>query len=139
VFGDIIGDSLCYMLGRWGVPEFLKKIIKRLGPKHENIERVRAYFNSNPKKTIALSKITLGIGVAGIYVAGNIRIPYYRFIRICLITSALQYVIYLSIGLLFGSAYKQISNYLDFFAAFFIVTFLSILLFYFVKSFRKKL
>ena len=138
VLGDIIGDTLCYMFGRWGVPGFLKRIIKRLGLKPENMDRVRVYFDSNPKKTVSLSKITLGIGFAGIYLAGNARIPYLRFIRICLITSALQYVVYLSIGLLFGSAYKQISNYLNFFAAFALVTLLSIILFYIVKSIRKK-
>jgi len=139
VLGDIVGDTISYLFGRWGVPGFLKRIIKRLGLKPENMDRVRVYFDANPKKTISLSKITLGIGIAGIYLAGNARIPYNRFIRICLITSALQYLIYLGIGLLFGSAYKQISNYLDFFAAFSIVTLLSIILFYIVKSYRKKL
>ena len=139
VFGDIIGDTLCYMFGRWGVPPVLKRFIIMLGLKPGNIEKVRVYFDANPGKTISLSKITLGIGVAGIYLAGNARIPYPRFIKICLITSALQYIIYLAIGLLFGSAYKQISNYLNFFAAFAIVTLLSIILFYAIKSIRKKL
>jgi membrane protein DedA with SNARE-associated domain len=139
VFGDITGDTISYMFGRWGVPEFFKKIIKRWGLKPENMDRVRVYFDANPKKTISLSKITLGIGIAGIYLAGHAKIPYSRFIRICLITSALQYVIYLGIGLLFGSAYKQISQYLDFFAAFSIVTGVSILLFFIVKSYRRKL
>jgi membrane-associated protein len=139
VFGDIIGDTLVYMFGRWGVPPFIKRIAKTFGIKPERMDKVRAYFDANPKKTIALSKITLGIGVAGIYLAGNARIPYQRFILICLITSALQYVVYLSIGMLFGSAYKQISHYLDFFAAFTVVTVLSVILLYFVRSIRKKL
>ena len=139
VLGDIIGDSICYMFGRFGVPRFFKRISKRLGLKPERMDRVRAYFDSNPKKTIALSKITLGIGVAGIYLAGNARIPYYRFIRICLVTSALQYVVYISIGMLFGSAYKQIDHYLNFFAAFTLVTAFAIIFIYFVNSIRKKL
>jgi len=139
VFGDIIGDTLCYMFGRWGVPPFLKRVIVKLGLKPGNIDKVRAFFDANPRKTISLSKITLGIGIAGIYLAGNARIPYHRFIKICLITSALQYIIYLAIGLLFGSAYKQISSYLNFFAAFAIVTLLAIILFYIIKSIRKKI
>jgi membrane-associated protein len=139
VVGDVIGDSLCYMFGWWGIPGFLKRIVKEFGLKPENMAQVRAYFDSNPNKTISLSKITLGIGFAGIYLAGNARIPYYRFIRICLITSALQYVVYLSLGLMFGGAYKQISHYLDFFAAFTIVTALAVILFYFLRTIRKKL
>jgi membrane protein DedA with SNARE-associated domain len=139
VAGDITGDSLCYMAGRWGTPGFLKKLFKGIGRNTENTRKIRAYFDSNPRKTIALSKITLGIGVAGIYLAGNLKIPYPRFIKTCLLTSALQYVVYLGIGLWFGSAYKQISHYLDIFAATTIVTVLSVILYYFVRSLRKKL
>ena len=139
VLGDIIGDSLVYMFGRWGFPVFLKKILSYFGMKPENIEKARVYFDANSNKAIALSKITLGIGIAGIYFAGISRIPFARFLKICLVTSALQYVVYLGIGLLFGSAYKQISHYLNFFAAFFIIAFLSVILFYVLNSIRKKI
>jgi membrane-associated protein len=137
--GDMIGDSLVYILGRWGVPEFLKRIARRIGLAAENIEPIRAYFDSNPKKTISLSKITLGIGFAGLYVAGNARIPYNKFIGICFITSALQYIVYICIGLLFGAAYKQISHYLDFFSALISVIVLAGIIVYFVRSKRKKI
>ncbi len=134
VFGDVVGDSITYLLGRRGIPSFLKPLVKRFRPRREKMEVVRAYFNANPKKTIALSKITLGIGIAGIYLAGNSKVPYNKFIRICLVTSAMQFIVYMGIGLLFGSAYKQIGHYLDLFAALAIVTVLSILVIYFIRS-----
>lgn len=139
VTGDVIGDSIVYMFGRWGIPGFLKKILKHFGMKTENLEKARVYFDANSQKAISLSKIALGIGIAGIYLAGNARVPYARFLKICLATSAIQYVVYLGIGLLFGSAYKKIDHYLNFFAALSIVTFLSVILFYIIKSVRKKL
>jgi membrane-associated protein len=139
VLGDIVGDSVVYTFGRWGAPGFIKKMGKGLAMNPKKINSVRAYFDSNPTKTISLSKVTLGIGVAGIYLAGNAKIPYERFIRICVVTSALQYIIYLGIGLLFGDAYKQISHYLDFFAALTITVTLAIILFYIIKSIRKKI
>lgn len=139
VVGDVIGDTIIYTFGRWGVPAFLKKILNKLGLKPANLEKARFYFDSNPKKTISLSKITLGVGIAGIYLAGNTRIPYAGFLRICLVTSALQYVIYLGIGFLFGSAYKQIDHYLNLFAAFAIIVLLSVILIFGVKSIYKKL
>ncbi|MEO9012996.1 MAG: VTT domain-containing protein [Ginsengibacter sp.] len=138
VFGDIIGDSLCYMLGRFGVPPFLKKILLKLGFKPEKIHAARSYFNNNSIRSVALSKITLGIGVAGIYLAGNAKVPYKKFILICLVTSALQYIVYLGIGFLFGSAYEKIAQYLDFLSALIIVTVVTILLIIFLKSYRKK-
>ena len=117
----------------------MKRIAKRVGIKPERIRRVRSYFDANPIKTISLSKITLGIGFAGIYLAGNAKIPYKKFITVCFFTSALQYIFYLGIGLLFGTAYKQISQYLDFVTAFIIVIALTIFLFIFINSKRKKL
>lgn len=138
VAGDIIGDSLCYMLGRFGAPEFLKKVIKQFGFKPEKIDAVRSYFNNNSIKSVSLSKITLGIGFAGIYLAGNAKVPYRKFILICLVTSALQYVVYLGIGYLLGSAYEKIAHYIDFLSALIIVTVVTILIFIFLKSFRKK-
>ena len=138
VIGDMVGDSLCYMLGRFGVPEFLKRIYKKLGFNPINMDTARYYFNVNHIKTISLSKITPGIGFAGIYFAGNAKIPYRKFILVCLFTSALQYVVYLSIGYLFGSAYEKIAHYIDFLTALTIVTAITILLFIFLKSNRKR-
>ncbi|MGN6530470.1 MAG: DedA family protein [Ginsengibacter sp.] len=139
VLADVIGDTIVYTFGRWGIPKFIKTFITRLGLKPENLKRARVYFDANPQKSISLSKVTLGIGIAGIYLAGNARIPYVRFIRICLVTSALQYVLYLGIGLLFGSAYKQINHYLNFFAALTTVAFLAVILYYVVITIRKKI
>jgi len=139
VLGDIIGDSIVYTLGRWGVPGFIRKIFRNLEMNHEKINSVRTYFDSNPTRAISLSKITLGIGTAGIYLAGNTKTPYERFISICLVTSALQYIMYISIGLLFGNAYKQISHYLNFFASLTVMATLAIILFYTIKSIRKKI
>src|SRR5664279_1551073 len=84
VLGDIIGDSICYSFGKFGTPPIIRSIAYRLGFDNSRIEGVRVFFETNPEKVILLSKITLGIGVAGIYLAGLTRIPYGVFIRICL-------------------------------------------------------
>ena len=139
IAGDMIGDSLCYMLGRWGVPRFIKNILKRFGFNTQKLNRVKAYFDKNPTKTISLSKITLGIGVAGIYLAGHARVPYYKFLKICLVTSLLQYIVYLGIGLLFGKAYIQINQYLNYIASIIIICSLVVIVFLFIKSMLKKL
>ena len=83
--------------------------------------------------------MSIFIGIAGIYLAGNSKVPYDRFIRICLVTSAMQFIVYMGIGMLFGSAYKQISHYLDLFAAIAIVTVLSVLVIYFIRLIVKRL
>ena len=139
VLGDIIGDSIMYSLGRWGVPKFLKKTVFRFGFSSGKINRARDVYESNPNMTISLSKIILGIGVAGIYLAGNAKIPFKKFIGICLTTSVLQYIVYLSIGLLFGHAYIQISHYLNYFASATIIAALMVILFFFIRTMLKKI
>ena len=139
IIGDVIGDSICYLFGRLGLPVFFKNILKKIGLNGQKISNVRVYFDFNPARTISLSKITPGIGVAGIYLAGHTRVPYGKFFRICLVTSFLQYIVYLTIGLLFGKAYIKISHYLDFIASVIIITFLIIIVFLFIKSLLKKI
>ncbi len=138
IAGDLIGDSACYAFGRLGVPGFIKKIARWVGITDSNINRVRGLFNSNPTKIVALSKVVLGIGVAGIYLAGNARVPFSKFLLICLVVSAVQYVFYLGVGLLFGNAYLHINKYLNNFASFNIIAALAIILIIVIRYLLKK-
>jgi membrane-associated protein len=139
VAGDLIGDTICYFLGLWGVPGFIKKIAGWLGLNARTVDRARTYFNMNPFRTISLSKISPGVGVAGIYIAGNSRVPYRKFIAICLVTSLAQYCIYLGIGILFGHAYLKISRYLNYVASILIISALTIALLFGIKSILRKI
>ena len=138
IAGYIIGDSVCYAFGRLGVPKFIKRIARWVGVNDKNISHLRVLFNSNPAKIVALSKIVLGIGIAGIYLAGSSRIPLSKFLIICLVVSAVQYVFYLGLGLLFGNAYLHINKYLNNFASFNIIAALAIILFIVIKYLLKK-
>jgi membrane protein DedA with SNARE-associated domain len=139
VLGDITGDSICYSFGRWGVPEFLKRMAIWSGLNFKNVNRTKLYFDSNPVRMVSLSKITLGIGVAGIYLAGSAKIPYKKFITICFFTSITQYLFYLGIGLWFGQAYIQINHYLDFVASIFIIAALILIFYFFLRSIINKI
>ncbi len=143
VAGDAVGDSLVYLLGRWSksksASKYLKKINRLFGLNTASIANTKIFFETNPFKTIALSKIILGIGVAGIFMAGNARIPYRKFIGICLFTSAMQYIVYISIGVFFGQAYLQINHYLNYFATFSLLAALAVILFFLLKSQYNKL
>lgn len=139
VLGDTTGDSICYLAGRSGNQTFLKRIIRRVGVSAEQLNKVSGSLSRHPVKTISLSKIILGIGVAGIYLAGLTRVPYYRFIRVCVLTSMIQYSVYLTIGILSGSAYKQINHYLNFFSAVSITAAAATIAFLFIRSIRKRI
>jgi membrane protein DedA with SNARE-associated domain len=139
VSGDLVGDSLVYIAGRFGIPRSIKSFLKSLGLVSGGIEQMRTVFLSSPKKFIVLSKIILGVGVGGIAFAGSSGIPYPRFIKTCFITSLLQYIFYLSLGILFGAAYERISRYLNYFASATIILGFMFIVFRIIQSKLKKL
>ena len=138
VLGDITGDSLVYMLGRWGKSMRPGLVQRLLGLSASKIVHAQAYFGQNPGKSISLSKLILGVGVAGIYLAGNSRVPYRKFISVCLMTSAAQYTVYLGIGLLFGRAYKEINLYLNYIATIAIMLTFGAFFVFILKSLSKR-
>jgi membrane protein DedA with SNARE-associated domain len=138
VMGDICGDSLVYALGRWGASPRQGGWTRLIGLNPDKIQRCRAYFTGNPVKTVSLSKLILGVGVAGIFLAGNARIPYRTFIVVCLATSAAQYTVYLGIGLLSGRAYKEINHYLNYIASAAIILSFTLFFVYILKSLDKR-
>jgi membrane-associated protein len=136
VSGDVTGDSLYYSLGRWGVPAFAQRLGIRF--KSQRIESIRTYFETNPAKTSSLSKVLLGVGIAGLYLAGNARVPYKVFVCICLLTSMAQFIVYLTIGLCLGQAYMRINGYLSVVTSIIVVAALALVIFFFLKSILKR-
>jgi membrane-associated protein len=139
VVADMISDSACFFIGRRGVPAGLKNILRRLGFNPQRVSRAKCFIESHPKSFIPMSKITLGIGALGIYLTGHSGVPYHRFILICLVTSICQYIIYLGIGFLFGTAYVRINQYLDYTASVILLLFLACILFFIIQSLIRKI
>jgi membrane-associated protein len=139
IAGDLIGDSLYFGLGRWGGPHLVKRAGRWLGLTPQKLDRVRVFFDAHPTQTISLSKIILGIGVAGLFLAGHARVSFNKFLRICIWTSACQCAVYLCIGWLFGRAYVQINHYLNYVATICIVAGIALVLFFTIKTMSKKI
>src|SRR5579872_1795247 len=113
IAGDMVGDSGCYLLGRVTKAGHMNRFLRWLGCTDDKVNRIRHWFRANPVKMISLSKITPGVGPAGIFLAGQSRIPYKEFLPVCIGTSALQYFFYLQAGLLVGHGYLLLTRYLN--------------------------
>ena len=111
VAGDIIGDAMFYAIGRFGskrITIWFTRLFKT------DINAVTIFFHENVKKTLVLSKIIHSIGLGGIIVAGIVKIPYRTFFSVCLVVSLAQSLILLSLGIIFGSSYVLIEQYLGY-------------------------
>ncbi len=136
VLGDVVGDSGLYFLGKWGGDKVLEKYGKYLGVTQEKIDQAKEFFNKHGKKAVALSKITHGIGMAGLVAAGGLSVPYRRFVLTCLTVTLLQSAIMLTIGIFFGHAYLQIGKYLNIFAAIASILVLAVIVFIILKKYK---
>ncbi len=132
--GDITGDTLYYSLGRCGKKGWIYRFSNWLGLTNEKLQSAEAYFSNNPRKAIPLSKVVLGVGVAGLFLAGRSKFPYPKFIAICAVTSVVQCSAYVCIGFFFGYAYQQINDTLNYVAIACIAIAFSIIVFLFIRS-----
>jgi membrane-associated protein len=138
VCGDVTGDSLYYSLGRWGVPAFAQKLGLGNRLTSPRMEAIRAYFETNPTRTISISKVILGVGIAGLYLAGNAKVPYRTFLSVCLGTSTALFAVYLTLGLCLGQAYLRINHYLSVITSLLVVIALALIFFFLLKSILKR-
>lgn len=118
VVGDILGDAFWYLLGRfgghWRYTQPIKRFFK-LTP--ERIERTRHQFHTHRYKMMMASKLIHGVGSAGLFTAGLVRVPYLTFASACLVVTLAQAALFLALGYYFGEAYEVIGQYLDYVAA----------------------
>lgn len=117
VLGDVIGDTMAYCFGRFGGGALLHRYGHRVGITATRVEQAKGYFSTNHKKALMMSKLIHGIGTAGLFAAGSLKIPYLRYVKTCFLISLIQAGVLLVLGIFFGHTYIQIGKYFDYYAA----------------------
>jgi membrane protein DedA with SNARE-associated domain len=139
VVGDMFGDSAIYAIGRWG-SGLTDKYGHKIGITQKRIELTKDFFREHHHKAVTTSKLLHGIGFTGLLVAGNMKIPYLRYVKTCGTITIIQSVVMLVLGVFFGHAYLQISKYINYYAAIVSVSVLVlILIIVFIKIKNKKI
>jgi len=138
ILGDLASDSIFYFVGRFG-SKSINKWMLYFGVTEEKLEKAKIYFTDNSNKAIVASKFIHGVGISGLMAAGILKIPYYKYAKVCLITDILQFGALLAIGFFFGHAYNQITVYLDNYAKITSIIAVSVVLVVIIiYKFRKK-
>lgn len=115
--GDATGDTILYILGRWGGAALIRRVGPYLGATPTRMEKVKEQFDLRGRRAITFSKLFHGIGMAGLITAGSLKVPYGKYISTCFLVTIFQAAVFMAIGIFFGSAYVKIGQYLDYFAA----------------------
>jgi membrane protein DedA with SNARE-associated domain len=113
VLGDMIGDSVWFFVGRSSRGKFLSRILRFLGIGHERFEKLEAHFKKNAMKTLFLGKLIYGFETVSLVAAGAAKMPFLKFTFYTMLPTIPKSLLFVLVGYYFGSAYDQISKYLD--------------------------
>ncbi len=113
VAGDLAGDSLYYLLGRFGKTGFLSRWGRFIGLNQERITGIERHFNDHGGKTMFIGKLSHGIGAAFLVAAGLGRMPYPKFVWYNFLATAVKSLVLIAIGYYFGHALTRIKTLLD--------------------------
>ncbi|MFH1182757.1 MAG: DedA family protein [Candidatus Moraniibacteriota bacterium] len=114
VLGDLTGDTLYYLIGRWSRKSFLLKWGRFFGVTEEKLIKLEKHYEEHSGKTLIFGKISHAFGSAFLIAAGAAKMPLGRFLWFNLIATVPKSLIYLLIGYYFGEAYRRIVYYLDY-------------------------
>ncbi len=134
---DLTGDTLFYMLGRWGM-NFLQRHGYRIGITKEKLDKAADFFNLHHRKAVYFSKMAMAIGIVGLIAAGCLRVNFWRYLLICLTVTFFRSIILLIVGYFFGNAYDQIAKALNVYVAWFTVAVLLVAVLWGISLYKKR-
>jgi len=113
VFGDLIGDSMWWYIGRSSRGKFLSRVLKFLGAGHEKFTRMESHFEKRAMRTLFLGKLVYGFETITLVAAGVAKVPFVKFTLYTALPTIPKSLLFVVVGYYFGHAYNQISQYLD--------------------------
>ncbi len=110
---DITGDIMYYSIGKWGGATMLRRFGSKLGINDHRIEYVKEYYKKHGRKTIALAKISHGLGWPAMVIAGSIGVPFKPFIKLTSVVSLIKSIVFVVLGYLYGESYLLLHHYVS--------------------------
>lgn len=104
VLGDLLGDSLLYLLGRSGLGRIPPRWLARAGLVPERLAVLSQHFADKGGRTLILGKITHSAGAAVLIAAGFARMSYPAFLWYNLLGTLPKSAAFLALGYLLGEA-----------------------------------
>jgi membrane protein DedA with SNARE-associated domain len=139
LIGDLIGDVIWYIVGRYFAEPVLNRHGKFVGITPERFERIKGLFSKYHERILIFSKLTIGLGLAlgVLVVAGATKVSFKKYMLINFVCGFFLVAVMLTIGYFFGEVYSKISE--DFKIAFLVLAAVLILSFsYFFSRYVKK-
>ncbi|HZS43140.1 MAG TPA: DedA family protein [Candidatus Paceibacterota bacterium] len=111
---DLLGDFIYYSIGRWGRESRLVRKLKWLGLTPERLGKIDSHFEKHGGKTIAIGKLSHGVGWPTMIGAGVTRMPLWKFFSINTAVSLLKTGALVFIGYYYGESYQLFGQYIHY-------------------------
>lgn len=112
VLGDLVGDTLYYLLGRAFRRKKVPRWFRFFGIRDDNVHTFEGYFHKHDWKIILLGK-TQAVGAAILFTAGFVKLPYKKYMLYNLLGSAPKVLLFEAVGYYFGKAYTELDSYVN--------------------------
>ena len=98
--GDVLSDSLFYLVGKGG--RHMIQYLRFLHISPLRLERLETRFATKPWKTMILAKVSYGLGTVFMVASGASRMSWKKFLEYILSLNFIRSSILLAIGFYFG-------------------------------------
>jgi membrane protein DedA with SNARE-associated domain len=136
MLGDVIGDSLYYVLGRFCGRALLTRWGKHIGMGEERMRRVEKVLNEHKGKALMVAKLTHATGMWVLMASGASRVPFVPYLWFNSIAAIPKVALFVVLGYFFGRGYARIGHTLD--AASFAVVALALVLLFVIFLVRRR-
>lgn len=112
MFGDLLGDSAWYLVGRkWG-HGFIKRFGKYFSITEDKDEKVIRIFHKYKNRILIISKITNGFGLSlvTLIASGMARVPFLKYLGLNLIGQFVWSGLLIGVGYFFSNLYVQVDG-----------------------------
>ncbi len=131
VLADVTSDILWYSLGRFA-RGFVERVGHLFGVSKNKLEGLDSHFTDKGHRTVFFGKFILGMEVAVLVAAGMSKFNFRRFVIYTTLPTLPKSLLFLIIGYYFGGAFQALNKLLHDAALSSIITFLAVVVFYFV-------
>jgi len=115
LIGDILGDIIHYVVGRYGGFNLINRFGKHFGLDSERLRSIKEKYFEEGKSlwgTITWSKITHAPSSAVMFTAGLLRVNFRQYLLITTVNNIFKVLFFVVLGYCFGESYKTISKYI---------------------------
>ncbi|MBI5742397.1 MAG: hypothetical protein HZA25_00980 [Candidatus Niyogibacteria bacterium] len=115
LFGDFIPDLGLYFVGRFAHSfNFLERFDTTRSLSKSSLAKLDALWHGHTGKVMAIGKLAYGLSSPILASAGLVRLPFWKYMRVAIPITLVQYAFFLGVGYYFAGSYQALHKYFKF-------------------------